>query len=143
MLAIKQTFASLHFKSGKAFSGKTDGQYKQRAMRDPWPPLYSMTSLVFMLSSVFLPQFTEAYVSVSAIFIRRPRGPPLRARTRLTSRSHQVPRRSCLRSRHRSPVTCSCSDLRPLVTRLLRWDMARTRNGCFSFQAKQREKQAF
>lgn len=141
MLAIKQTFASLHFKSGKAFSGKTDGQYNQRAMAASL--LYSMTSLVFMLSSVSLPQFTEAYISVPAIFIRRPRGPPLRARTRLTSRSHQVPPRICLRSRHRSPVTCSCSDLRPLVTRLLRWDMARTRNGCFSFQAKQREKQAF
>lgn len=81
------------------------------------------------------PELLKRFFLFSAVFIRRPRGPLLQARPRVINHSHRVQPTNCLSSLHKPPTACSCSKLRPSVTRLLLCRVVgRTHHGCFSFQ---------
>lgn len=80
------------------------------------------------------PKLPKAYFSFSATFIRRPRGPLLQARPRVTNHSHQAPR-NWLRSRHKYPMAWWCSKPRPSTPR----EMGKTSPRHLGFQAKQTE----
>uniref|UniRef100_A0A669PRR4 PDZ domain-containing protein n=1 Tax=Phasianus colchicus TaxID=9054 RepID=A0A669PRR4_PHACC len=127
---------SSHLQDEKRVNSETE-EDKTGAVSDTSLPSSDLVDLLLSEAKELLAPMLS---NKDAISIRRPRGLLLPARTRLTSRSHRAQPRSCLQSQHKPPISSSCSELRPLVTQLLCWEMARTHSRSFSFQAAQREK---